>query len=586
MNAIRILDNTTIDKVAAGEVVERPASVVKELVENAIDAGSSNIDIDVEDGGLKLIQVSDNGSGMSAADARLAVLRHATSKLRAIEDLFSLTSMGFRGEALPSIAAVSRLELETRSERDEYATIIRIAGGELLEEDNRGRSYGTTVVVRDLFYNIPARRKFLKNPSTENSHISNIVTKIALANTAVKFKYRHNGKLLLSTPGNSNLVDTIVTLYGKDLAADLLPVEFANDVISVRGYVARPNHTRSSRAWQTFCVNERIINNKIVFKALDNAYHSLLPRHGFCFAVLLLRVEPNAIDVNVHPQKTEIKFSHEQEVYSGIYKAVSLALADGHSTGTAVATAPTRSSADFAPSGYRPAIGAGYSQAPLVTVAEVREALSAPGEQMQLYTTSLVEKIYSMPVEDIRVLGVYDTLYVRAEVAGELLIIDQHAAHERIVYDRMTADCGRVSAQQLLITEFVDLSQQECDLALKHALDFYELGFTMEQSAPQQLRLTEIPADLNNQAAAQAFMATLKYLQHNHRASAAELRHEFLCIAACRAAVKAGDTLNNHELRKLVHELMSTKLPYACPHGRPTALKFSPADLAKMFKRS
>lgn len=594
-DSIKILDTNTANKVAAGEVVERPASVVKELVENSIDAGASVIEIETEQGGMSLIRVSDNGCGMTPADAELSVRRHATSKIRSIEDLFTIDSLGFRGEALPSIAAVSKFTLDTRDKHAEFATVVSLSGGTDLQLGSLGRAIGTSVTARDLFFNVPARRKFVKTDSTEHGHITNMLTKIALARNDIAIRYKHNGKLILNCPGNGSLFTTIAALYGKDVAAQIIEVSYAVNGITVYGYIGKPSLIRSNRAWQTFCVNRRVITNKMLFRAMDNAYHSLLPRHGYCFAVLLIALDPAIIDINVHPQKSEIKFSDEQSVYSATYKAVSLALTNPESiapesTQTEVkSTQHTRSSFHAAP----PRIER-YSQKPLVELEPIRTAMRnaeirAPKPvSEEEYCNASAPQQQSLPADSahIEIYGNFANTFILASVDGNLLLIDQHAAHERIIYDKLTDTTERIPSQQLLINEFVELSPQECTLAIAHALDFFELGYTIELSSPTTIRISEIPVDMTGSTAAELFLSALKYLQEHQKPDSAKLRHEFLQTAACRAAIMSGAVLDRNHMFDLVTKLLKTKSPYTCPHGRPTSISFSQADLYKMFKRT
>ncbi|MEI6285852.1 MAG: DNA mismatch repair endonuclease MutL [Bacillota bacterium] len=581
-NYIKVLDANTADKVAAGEVVERPASVVKELVENAIDAGSSVVEIETENGGMSLIRVSDNGLGMSPLDAELSIRRHATSKISSIEDLFSVTSMGFRGEALPSIASVAKFTLESRTEAADFATTVSLTGGMNLQLDNSGRSIGTTVSVRELFFNVPARRKFLKTDSTENTHIVNMLIKTALANSGVAIKYKHNGKLILNTPGNGNLFATVTAIYGKEVASQLIEVNLNTDSITVSGYIAKPGIVRSNRSWQTFFVNNRVIANKMLFRALDNAYHSLLPKHGYCFAVLAIAIDPTVIDINVHPQKQEIKFSEEQSVYSAVYKAISQALTITpvanlqsseqkpiHSTFNAVNQHFSTTSAVINQQRY--------IQKPLVELDTIRVAMNA----VEVHAPKV-----EVAVNAIGIYGCFDNTFILANVDNNLMLVDQHAAHERVIYDKLASAAARIDSQQLLIDEFVDLSPQECSLAINHALEFFELGYSIELSSPTTIRISEVPIDMTGNIAVEVFLLALKYLQEHQKLNHGQLRHEFLQIAACRSAIKAGDKLDAAAMRELIDQLMQTKLPYTCPHGRPTAISFSQSDLYKLFKRT
>ena len=323
---IHVLDEATRNKIAAGEVVERPASCIKELVENAIDAGAHAIEVEIADGGQSYMRVTDDGCGMSPEDARKCIIRHGTSKISSVEDIFAITSLGFRGEAMPSIAAVSHMQITTRQADDDFATHLILDGGEITAEDQAGAPVGTTMEVSDLFYNTPARRKFLKSERTESSKISEMVTKLALANPAIAFTFTNNGRTTMKTGGTGDLRETIANIYGANVARDVFAISADQDGISLEGYVGKPSVLKSNRNWQTCIVNHRIVHNPLMFKAIDNAYHAMLPKSGYPFAMLHLHVDPATIDVNVHPAKTEIKFSDEQAVYRAIYHSIVTAL--------------------------------------------------------------------------------------------------------------------------------------------------------------------------------------------------------------------------------------------------------------------
>ncbi|WP_234995343.1 DNA mismatch repair endonuclease MutL, partial [Megasphaera sp. DJF_B143] len=329
MNSIiNILDEATRNKIAAGEVVERPSSCVKELVENAIDAGASAIEVEIAEGGASYIRVTDNGCGMSREDAHKCIIRHATSKISSVEDIFAITSLGFRGEAVPSIAAVSHMQITTRRPEDEFAVHLVLDGGVITSEDQAGAAAGTTMEVSDLFYNTPARKKFLKSERTESSKISEMITKLALAQPGIEFTFINNGRTTLHTGGLGDLKETIANIYGAGVAREIFPVTYDHDNVQIEGYVGKPSVLKSSRSWQTCIVNQRIVHNPLMFKAIDNAYHAMLPKSGYPFAMLHLHVDPASIDVNVHPAKTEIKFSDEQQIYRALYHSIITALID------------------------------------------------------------------------------------------------------------------------------------------------------------------------------------------------------------------------------------------------------------------
>ncbi|WP_425060945.1 DNA mismatch repair protein MutL [Sporomusa carbonis] len=598
---IRILDENTANKIAAGEVVERPAAVVKELVENSIDAGGKSIEIEMVEGGTKFIRVTDDGKGMGHEDAQLAVRRHATSKIRTADDLVSISSLGFRGEALPSIAAVSKFTLTTRLKDEPLATYVEINGGVVTEVREAGAGSGTTVTVADLFYNTPARRKFLKTPSAESSHVNDIVTKLAMSHPDIAFKLFNNQRLVLSTGGNGRLLDTIADIYGHKVAPQLLPVEYSGEGIHVSGYVAKPVLLKSSRQWQTLMVNGRVVNSRMMAKALDNAYFSLLPKNGYPLAVLQIYIPAENVDVNVHPQKKEVKFSDEQKIYRAIYKAVSSSLATPASHRQDAATEQPLPVFNH-PVPYDSRTGDGYSgklrvksntlpetqnwapalwREEAISFSDVRQTIK---QEEQLIECA--ESTYQSGSNQLYPLGQIDSCYIVAQGPDGLYIIDQHAAHERILYDRMSRSKTRVPVQQLLVPQYFEFTSDDCSLITAQHETFYQLGFLLEQVGPDTMRLVEMPADIPLADAEPVLRQVLKLIADMHSPTAQELRHAYLQMAACRSAIKAGEALNMRQIQALLNELYTTDLPYTCPHGRPTIIRFGPEDLAKMFKRT
>jgi DNA mismatch repair protein MutL len=604
---IHVLDENTANKIAAGEVVERPAAVIKELVENSIDAGSKNIEIEIIDGGTKFIRVTDDGKGMSYEDAQLSVKRHATSKIRTAEDLSAINSLGFRGEALPSIAAVSKFTLTTRLLDEALASYVEIHGGILNDVREAGAGCGTTVTIADLFFNTPARRKFLKTPSAESGHISDIVTKLSMSHPQIAFKLLSNQRLVLSTSGSGRLTDTIADIYGHKVVPELLPVEYSSDGIAVSGYVAKPALLKSSRQWQTFMVNQRVVNSRMLAKALDNAYFSLLPKNGYPLAVLDIHIPVESIDVNVHPQKKEVKFSDDQKIYKAVYKAVSSSLAMPASHTQAAATI------QFAPLSQQPrASGTTEQQYHSNNQQAGSKGFAATITENSRQWSPALWREESIVFSDVRQaikqeeqlierdeatsgnnaacqlypLGQIDSCYIVAQGPDGLYIVDQHAAHERILYDRMSRAKGRVPVQQLLVAQFLEFTAGDCDIIVESQDIFYQLGFTLEQVGSDTMRLIEMPVDIPLADAEAVLRQILKLIAEMHQPTAQELRHAYLQMAACRSAIKAGDTLNMRQIQALISELYTTDLPYTCPHGRPTIVRFGPEELAKMFKRT
>lgn len=620
---IHILDENTANKIAAGEVVERPASVVKELAENALDAYSRNIEITIAEGGTELIRIADDGVGMSAADAALAVLRHATSKIGSVDDLFSVHSLGFRGEALPSIASVSRFSLTTRLHSENLATYVEVTGGEITDKREAGGGVGTVVSVADLFFNTPARRKFLKTPATESGYIHDIVGKLALSHPEVGFKLINNSRLVLATPGNGSLLDAMSSLYGPKIAGEVLPVRYEDDGLSITGFIGKPTLLKSSRQWQTFTVNSRIITSRMISKALDNAYHSLLPKAGYPLVVLNIAVPADTIDVNVHPQKSEVKFGDEGRIFKAVHRAVSNALISADSkltAGAASAQLPGDTPRNYpsAPQISSRPVYPDRSTTPTLPPMQWQEAplpLSAAREIIREQQNLLISEVEPIPVKNTQQLEVQPSLeiseplaeppadrpdcgmhlialgqiadcYIVARGIDGLYIVDQHAAHERILYDRLSRATGRIPVQTLLMPLFIDYDSREAELVNEHLEDFYQLGFTLEQVGPGSFRLTEMPADVTPGEARGFLHDILLQIQNTQNASAAVLRHSCLQMAACRAAIKSGENLNMRQLQALLAELAAATLPYTCPHGRPTIVKFGADELAKMFKRT
>lgn len=644
MSFVHVLDDNTINKIAAGEVVERPASVIKELVENAIDAHADRIEVEITAGGTSFMRVSDNGIGMSRQDAELAILRHATSKIVKVDDLLTIGTLGFRGEALPSIASVSRFTLTTRQAGDELGTEIKISGGSLPEIGETGCGIGTTIRVEDLFFNTPARKKFLKTNNTEGGKINEFIVKLAISNPQIAFKLINNNKMAVSTPGNGDLKDTLQSIYGGTVGSALLPLEFEDEDIRLSGFVTKPSAIRSSRSWQTFIVNGRIIANRAIARAIDNAYHALIPKTGYPLVALNIQVPQNTIDVNVHPQKSEMKFEDESRVFKAVYKAVLDAIRPkdevrqlgqlgnmaagveqaeidrhvAHGMQEILLEAKDVERASAAPARYVPVYeerrqaamqwreAAARMEVPktaeppepepqpvFVPEAEaetVPELVSVPVPEMMPVPESVPEP---MPVENDREqscrmvpIGQVDNTYIIAQDADGLYIVDQHAAHERILFDRFSARAGEIPVQQLLVHLMLDFSSHEAEIIENNLAMLKELGFGLEPAGPNQFRLTEVPADVPSGEAEDFIREILASLEELHKPSAAELRQAAIATASCKAAIKAGFKLNFRQMEILLAELNDTAMPYTCPHGRPTIIKFSTDELAKMFKRT
>ena len=642
---IHVLDEATRNKIAAGEVVERPASCIKELVENAIDAGAHAIEVEIADGGQSYMRVTDDGCGMSPEDAHKCIIRHGTSKISSVEDIFAITSLGFRGEAVPSIAAVSHMQITTRQADDDFATHLILDGGEITAEDQAGAPVGTTMEVSDLFYNTPARRKFLKSERTESSKISEMVTKLALANPAIAFTFTNNGRTTMKTGGTGDLRETIANIYGANVARDVFAVAADQDGISLEGYVGKPSVLKSNRNWQTCIVNHRIVHNPLMFKAIDNAYHAMLPKSGYPFAMLHLHVDPATIDVNVHPAKTEIKFSDEQAVYRAIYHSIVTALvaqekpeAIAKTIGVDVGAVPkggpqfaatSQSATRTAPlsgeplvwgarpqeggktttvgavpkggpqgekatslSGEPPAWGArqergGADQPSLFSQALAQHGQGGPSEATSVVSEAGAPKIVFDGDDDVFIpLGEVADCFIIAKKGQDLYIVDQHAAHERIRYDTFCKRVERMPSQQLLTPEFVDVDSDDMTLLLERQDVFNDLGYTYSEAGPTTLRVEEVPCDLQTSDIADSLKDICLLLHDQKEPDKAMVRHRSLAYLSCHGAVKAGDSLNIRQMKQLLDDLFHTEKPYVCPHGRPTIIRFTPKELAHLFKRT
>ncbi len=618
---VKLLDQNTSNQIAAGEVVEKPMSVVKELVENALDAGSDHIDVTIYQGGTEYIRVKDNGSGMDAANARMAVLRHATSKIARAEDLLTLKTLGFRGEALPSIASVSHFNLLTREEGSDFATSITIDGGENMTVDSMGGDIGTTVTVKDLFFNVPARRKFLRTVHTEGRYISDILSKIALSRPDVHITLTNNDKEVINTPGSGDILDTIESLYGRQVTEALLPVSFEQEGIRVEGYVSNPTLLKGTRQWQTLFVNGRYINNRMVSKAIDHAYQSQIPKAGFPFAVLNLIVDTHSIDINVHPQKSEIKFGNEQAVYRAVYRALSDALTHplagkGKEGGSITYEKPEVHAAKPVLSetsifeNSRPQSCLPHNPAfhePVWRTPEVPERPETPRTEeifkVQRTTENLDPESAStqwekegqegtpvLPtdtgIDVIWPLGQVDKTFIIAQSETALYLIDQHAAHERIMYDRFVRQQKPVPSQPMLIPLFLNVTAQDVEAVEQHREEFMKLGVDAEPAGETVLRVSALPADVEEGQAEGFIQDILKLLSENKAIKTSDLREEVLHYAACHSAIRAGELLNIRQMRQVILELLNTEHPFTCPHGRPCMIEITAPELFKMFKRT
>jgi DNA mismatch repair protein MutL len=583
---IRILSEDTANKIAAGEVIERPASVVKELIENALDARATEIRIELADGGKRLIRVTDNGVGMSREDAVLALKRHATSKISSAEDLFAIRTLGFRGEALPSIASVSRMEIVTKREGDDFGALAVCAGGEILEVSETGAPVGTSISVSELFQNVPARQKFLKTAQTELGHIVELVNRFVISHCEADITLFHNDRQILKSPGSSRLLDAILTVFGRDAAEAVMPVEGESGSYRVYGVVSRPSYSKPNRSGQFFFVNRRFVRNRNLIHALDDAYRGILPQGRFPLFVGFVDVDPQLVDVNVHPTKIEVKFTREYEVHNLLAMSVRDALSSSAVSPTGVDELPSAIPAIHRPTFAQPDSRPMTPSAGSLDLEAFRGALAArmaqPPEEVQNAEAADDGDLLS----GASVLVQARNMYIVAQGPKGILLLDQHIVHERILYDKLANAEGDIEVQRLMMPFTLSLGRREA-LVLENKLDdLQSLGFEIEPFGKDAFVVRAVPALIAEKNYEQILRDTIEELTELTLAKRLMIHREaVLATTACKMAVKAGDRLSYDEMARLVSELRQTSNPYLCPHGRPIVVCISNRDLDKMFGR-
>lgn len=644
MARIEMLSQETIDKIAAGEVVERPSSVVKELVENSIDAGASAITVEIKEGGISLIRITDNGCGIEKEDVPLAFLRHSTSKIRCIEDLLDVHSLGFRGEALSSIAAVARVELITKTERALTGIRYRIEGSKELDIEEIGAPDGTTFLVRDLFYNTPARRKFLKTPQTEGSYISDLVEKLALSHPDISFKFINNNQTKLHTSGNGSTKDLVYHIYGRDITSELIEVDLDKEHFKLSGYIGKPSVVRGNRNYETYFINGRYIKSSLLAQAIEEAYRSFLMQHQYPFTVLYFNFAGETLDVNVHPTKMELRFGHNQEIYRELADALFEILSHrelipevpvdakkpqekpvhayrepvpepfekrrltdlrqiGEGTGGTEARKPPAPSDVREESGvYRaknhPGVhvikaapaetpdgrDSGQVSSPARTGGQ-EEAVSSAG-QMTLADAS-PDFLTGDARKKHHIIGQLFATYWLVEYEDKLYIIDQHAAHEKVLYERTMAQLAdRTFTSQLISPPIVlslDAREQESLESCRPQLE--RLGYAVEHFGGREYLINAVPDNLFSVDMKGLFIEMLDEFSGEGRGQAPELILERVASMSCKAAVKGHDILSLAEIDALIGELLTLENPFNCPHGRPTIISMTKYELEKKFKR-
>lgn len=637
MRKIAVLDQNTIDKIAAGEVVERPASVVKELVENAVDAGSTAITVEIKDGGISFIRVTDNGGGIPKDQVPLAFLRHATSKIQRVEDLLWISSLGFRGEALSSISAVSQMEVITKT--PEALTGVRyiIEGGQEKALEEIGAPNGTTMLVRNLFYNTPARGKFLKTAMTEAGYVSSYIEQLALSHQNISFKYMVNGQTRLHTSGNANLKDVIYGIYGRDITRELLPVSIERPGISISGFIGKPVVARGNRNFENYYINGRYVKSKLLMKAIEEAYKPFMMQHKYPFVCLHYTIEGEAIDVNVHPTKMEVRFQNQGAVYNATYDMIQEALS-GRELIPQVElekkqakpvqqklSAPEPFETGFKQQTVRqqPAAPSYLKEEPAAYVPEVAKASEMPQvsrrvgirpavhvevketqqekqkeepkntvehtvvqqpKQMELFDDKLLSKEAR---SRHRIIGQLFDTYWLVEYENTFYIIDQHAAHEKVLYEKFMKEFSNrdIVSQMVSPPQVISLNLQEDMLLKAHMEVFQELGFEISEFGGREYSIHGVPADLYGCSVQDFFVEVLDGLENENTKQVSELLTGKIATAACKAAVKGNNRLSFEEADQLIGQLLGLDNPYHCPHGRPTIVSMSKYELEKKFKR-
>ena len=663
---ISVLDQSTIDKIAAGEVVERPSSVVKELVENAIDAGASAITVEIKEGGTTFIRITDNGAGIEKEQVPLAFLRHATSKIRKVEDLSLISSLGFRGEALSSIAAVSRVELITKPHEQLIGVRYQIEGGMEKGMEEIGAPDGTTFLIRDLFYNTPARAKFLKTPTTEAGYISSFIEQLALSHPHISFKYMQNGQTKLHTSGNNNLKEAIYQIYGREITRELIEIHTKDreETIRIDGFIGKPVISRGNRNFENYYVNGRYVKSKIVTKAVEDAYHTFMMQHKYPFTCLHIQIKGSNVDVNVHPTKMEVRFSDQEVVYRQIYQAIlqglqhkelipqvtigkdrpagrpvsqdkapepfevqrrqieqpssyrmqqkvkpeelknpagavtpmagrtvaAAASGEGVHKGSVVREQGTGFYGEKRETGYRhenPAKQNSKLQAGQF-VSESRDNASAPvirkAEQMDLFDGKLLSQEAK---KHHKIIGQVFETYWLVQMEDKLYIIDQHAAHEKVLYERIVKEMKERNVTSQIVSPpiIISLNLEEQEKMKKYRNIFETLGFEIESFGGREYSIRAVPQNLFGMTEQGFFIEVLDHLEEDPSSKTLDVLSDRMATMACKAAVKGNQKLSLRETEALIDELLQLENPYNCPHGRPTIISMTKYELEKKFKR-
>lgn len=637
MKRINILDEHTANKIAAGEVVERPSSVVKELIENSIDAGAKNITIEILEGGISLIRLIDDGLGIHKEDIKKAFMPHATSKIKSVDDIYSISSLGFRGEALASIASISKVILKTKTKDDEYGSLIEIEGGKIISEGETGTNTGTHIEVKDLFFNVPARLKFLKTISREGALISDIIQRIALSHPKISIKFYNNEKKILHTYGTGDLKDVIRTIYGKKISENLIHFNKSDDIINLYGYIGKEEIARGSRNNQSIFVNSRYIKNKTIVAAVENAFKSFATCNKFPFFVLFIEIYPEFIDVNIHPTKAEIKFKEDRGIFKKVFEVIHGSFKEDvyndfyipeediiknsnnimeaevsnlsfdsnilnreeefsyKKTNDELAYTEVKKEEDI------------YNNLKSLNISNNKDYsnnvlkdynyIDSPSdisenkvinENLNNYYPTLSRSEDIVPkLPNIKVIGQFNKTYILGEYSDILYMIDQHAAHEKILFEKYlnSIERGNIIVQTLLVPTLIELTIDDSSYFQENIEVFSKAGFIVESFGGNTVAIKEVPYFVGKLEPRNLFLSILDNIKALGSGKTTEVKYNKIATLACKAAVKANDSLTLEEMEKLIHDLRYIEDPFHCPHGRPVIIKFSHNDLDKKFRR-
>ena len=668
MGSIVLLDDLTINQIAAGEVIERPANVVKELVENSIDAGATSINVEIENGGISLIRITDNGKGIAADDVEIAFERHATSKIRSAKDLIKVSTMGFRGEALASIAAIAKVELVTKTKDAEMGTRIIVEGGDVVLKEECGAPNGTTITVRELFFNTPVRYKFLKKDFTEGGYIETALERISLINPGISFRLISNKKQILQTSGNGDMKTVVFNIFGKDVSQNIVDLNFEYEGIEVTGVAGKPEIARSNRSNQLFYVNGRFIKDKTLSAATEEAYRTLVPQGKFCFCIVNVNMNPEMVDVNVHPAKLEVRFTEEGKVFKAVYHAVRNALLgndlikDESADEKPIVRENAVTNETPVKKGLFEIFRGGKSnekkeentnlrtmdievtkkenddtfiskmmtkgrqentdaseehlddkdtvseltvreqtnnynvndeENEIVTNNKVKDIVDAynkkeSSEQKQVpmfYEQDFIEKV---ELPEYQILGVAFNTYILLQLDDDIYILDQHAAHERVLYEKVKQNFykdGGKEVQMLLLPDVIDLPKKDMRLVHDNLKLFEQSGFDIEEFGENTIKINGVPVICYEMDTKNLFLDIIDGLDITNRTNKQDIEEKFISTVACKAAVKANMYLDEREIRGLLDELLLLENPFTCPHGRPTAIRITKTEIEKKFGR-